>query len=176
MGAAKLDIDSENVQIDYKDFSDTDFYRDIGELKDYIIPFIHKKVLTDEEIWINKLSTIQTDILSKGFRIPKDGIHSELGQKFYKDILLAPKDVLDVLATGYNPPIIKPLPRDFFTINNKSARLKLDFVRQEVDKLLSKGVISKLDQKPFICSPLTVACRNDFMSNEAKYRRDRIKN
>ena len=171
MGAARLDINSETVQIN-RNCSDTNFHGDLGELTDYIIPLINKKVLSEEEIWINKLSNIQSDILNKGFRIPENGIHSELGQKFYREILLAPSDVLEVLDLGYDPPIIKPLPKDFFTLNNKSARLKPEFVRQEVKKLLSKKVISKLNHKPFICSPLTVACRIDCLTNEAKYRRD----
>jgi hypothetical protein len=43
--------------------------------------------------------------------------------------------------------------------NNLSARLNLDFVRKEVDKLVKGNVVQLLDYKPLIINPLTVAKR-----------------
>ena len=61
-------------------------------------------------------------------------------------------------------------PSPYFERNNFSARNNLSFVRQEVDKLLAKNAIVKLDYQPFVVSPLTVASRVCCLTNEVKLR------
>lgn len=56
-------------------------------------------------------------------------------------------------------------PSPYFEENNVSALSNLDFVRQEVDKLLQNKLISQINHKPFCCNPLTVAFKK---SNNAK--------
>jgi hypothetical protein len=41
--------------------------------------------------------------------------------------------------------------------NNKSARENVDFVKNEITKLLEKGCISEVVEAPFVVNPLTVA-------------------
>ena len=41
--------------------------------------------------------------------------------------------------------------------NNKSARENVDFVKNEITKLLEKGCISEVAEAPFVVNPLTVA-------------------
>jgi hypothetical protein len=41
--------------------------------------------------------------------------------------------------------------------NNKSARDNTKFVTEEVDKLMNKGCISPVTEKPYVVNPLTVA-------------------
>ncbi|VDI76235.1 Hypothetical predicted protein [Mytilus galloprovincialis] len=64
--------------------------------------------------------------------------------------------ILQVIEKGYGIPF-KELPENVFLPNNKSSRDNADFVASEISKLLEKGCISKVDNKPFVINPLTVA-------------------
>ena len=59
----------------------------LGDLENYLIPLISKLNLSEEEVFNNKLSTIQSQILTYGFRIPKGGIHDLLAIEFYEKVL-----------------------------------------------------------------------------------------
>ena len=51
----------------------------------------------------------------------------------------------------------KTSPENFVSRNNRSARDNGTFVSDEIDKLLKKGCISEVDERPMCVNPLTVA-------------------
>lgn len=49
------------------------------------------------------------------------------------------------------------IPDEIVLENNKSVRDNTDFINDEIERLLQKGCISRMTQKPFVVNPLTVA-------------------
>ena len=83
-------------------------------------------------------------------------IHKPEFREFWANTLNANQWVLDLLEHGYSLPFhSEPQPSE--TRNNLSARNHEVFVREEVTKLQQAGVVTFVDEKPFIVSPLTVA-------------------
>ena len=70
--------------------------------------------------------------------------------------ICANEHIIDVIENGYKIPFLT-LPDRVELDNNKSARDNSEFVSSEITKLLSKGCISKVNTKPFVINPLTVA-------------------
>ena len=66
------------------------------------------------------------------------------------------KYILDVIENGYKIPF-KQVPTETVLKNNKSARDNMEFVKQEIQTLLTKGVVSEVKEKPKVINPLTVA-------------------
>ena len=64
--------------------------------------------------------------------------------------------ILDVVQTGYKLPF-KTLPDCIVLGNNKSARSNPGFVEEEIDRLLTKGVVQEVQGCPQVVNPLTVA-------------------
>ena len=64
--------------------------------------------------------------------------------------------ILDVVMNGYKLPF-KTLPDSAVLKNNKSARSNPTFVVEEIDRLLDKGVIQEVQERPYVVNPLTVA-------------------
>jgi hypothetical protein len=64
--------------------------------------------------------------------------------------------IVDVIENGYQIPFLT-LPNQIELDNNKSARDNPDFVTDEINKLLEKGCISLVTDKPHVINPLTVA-------------------
>ena len=64
--------------------------------------------------------------------------------------------ILNVIDQGYRLPF-KTLPVSISLDNNRSAMDNKSFVSDEIDKLLMKGCISRLELKPHVVNPLTVA-------------------
>ena len=58
----------------------------------------------------------------------------------------------------------------YFEKNNNSAVRNPEFVRQEIQSLLDKGIIAQIDHQPYCCSPLTVASRTCSLTNTTKLR------
>ena len=63
--------------------------------------------------------------------------------------------IKDVIVQGYKIPF-RTLPNSV-QLRNKSARDNPSFVKEEIQKLLGKGCISRVHIKPQIVNPLTVA-------------------
>jgi hypothetical protein len=63
--------------------------------------------------------------------------------------------ILQVIEMGYGIPF-KEIPKIVVLRNNKSA-INVDFVKNEITKLLEKGCISEVAEAPFVVNPLTVA-------------------
>ena len=64
--------------------------------------------------------------------------------------------VVDIIENGYKLPL-KNVPIEIELDNNKSAQNENEFVSKEIESLLSKGCISKVNTKPTVVNPLTVA-------------------
>ena len=64
--------------------------------------------------------------------------------------------ILGVIRDGYKLPF-KELPQQAELRNNKSARDNMQFVQEEVQKLLSRGCIEEVQNRPLVVNPLTVA-------------------
>ena len=71
---------------------------------------------------------------------------------FWKDVLQASPPVIDCIENGYRLPL-KFLPPPHSQGNHKSAELHHKFVDEAIQKLVQ---IIKVDQKPHLCSPLSV--------------------
>ena len=67
-----------------------------------------------------------------------------------------PDFIVDVIENGYQIPFLT-LPNQIELDNNKSARENPDFVTDEINKLLEKGCMSLVTDKPHVINPLTVA-------------------
>ena len=64
--------------------------------------------------------------------------------------------IMRVITEGYSIPF-RELPGAKHLKNNKSARDNMNFVKTEVSKLLQKGCVSEVFEKPKVVNPLTVA-------------------
>ena len=100
----------------------------LGDLVNYLIPMINKLNLTDEEKHNNRLSTVQSQLITFGYRIPPEGIHDQKAINFYEQILKCNSEVSTVLKKGYSPPLISE-PPNFKKRNNLSAQKEMAFVR-----------------------------------------------
>jgi hypothetical protein len=80
-------------------------------------------------------------------------IHKEEYFNFWRDVLLAPEWVLNVLKDGYELPL-KEWPEEYLERNNKTARDNMQIVRQIVSEMILAGVVYVVKQKPRIVSPL----------------------
>ena len=66
---------------------------------------------------------------------------------YWRDSLLAPRSVLDVLESGYKLPFVKE-PAPFAATNSASAFRHAQFVDAEVERLLANGVIASVAVRP----------------------------
>ena len=64
--------------------------------------------------------------------------------------------ILGVIRDGYKLPF-KEVPEQTELKNNKSARDNTQFVKGEVQKLLAKGCVEKVEIRPSVVNPITVA-------------------
>ena len=64
--------------------------------------------------------------------------------------------IVDVIENGYKMPFLT-LPNQIELDNNKLTRGNPGFVTDEINKLLEKGCISLVTDKPHVINPLTVA-------------------
>ena len=66
------------------------------------------------------------------------------------------KTILDVVKVGYKIPF-KTDPISIELNNNRSAREESEFVAGEIQKLVERGCVSRISEKPKVVNPLTVA-------------------
>ena len=64
--------------------------------------------------------------------------------------------ITGVIQDGYKLPL-KSYPPSKMLRNNKSARNDMKFVQEEVQRLLSKGIVTEVSHMPHVVNPLTVA-------------------
>ena len=87
----------------------------------------------------------------------QESVQGKLRQNlaFWKDVLQAPPPVVDCIENGYRLPL-KFLPPPHSQSNHKSAELHHEFVDEAIQKLVQDCCVIKVDQKPHLCSPLSV--------------------
>ena len=78
---------------------------------------------------------------------------------FWDKDLKAPADILDIVKNGYRIPFLKE-PNAMSFRNNKSCYDNKTFVDEAISDLLAAGLIKEVDKKPWVVSPLSVACHN----------------
>ena len=74
---------------------------------------------------------------------------------FWREELVAPQPVLSIIESGYVLPL-KSEPPVWSQKNQPSAKLKSEFVQTSINELLADGCVRQVEQKPHICSPLSV--------------------
>ena len=74
---------------------------------------------------------------------------------FWKDEIGAPQLVIDVINSGYVLPL-KSMPLPSVKKNHMSALSNVDFVQLSLDELLANKCVKRVDEMPYICSPLSV--------------------
>ena len=74
---------------------------------------------------------------------------------FWKDVLQAPPPILECIEKGCRLPL-KFIPPSHSQSNHKSAELHHEFVDRAIQNLIQNRCIIRKDQKPYICSLLSV--------------------
>ena len=77
--------------------------------------------------------------------------------------------VLDTLSKTHHIPF-KTLPTSYYEPNNKSANEKKEILWNKVLSWETDGYISRVDNRPLCCNPMTVATKPDFKTEKIKYR------
>ena len=63
--------------------------------------------------------------------------------------------MLDMIQSGYKLPLLY-MPDSFCKGNHSSTQVHAKFVTESISKLLANRCIKRVEQKPFICSPLSL--------------------
>ena len=89
--------------------------------------------------------------------VSQDHVQGRLKQNlaFWKDVLQAPPPILECIEKGYRLPLKFLVPSHSQT-NHKSAELHHEFVDKAIQNLVLNCCVTKEDQKPYLCSPLSV--------------------
>ena len=74
---------------------------------------------------------------------------------FWQETLQAPSMVLEWIQIGYKLPL-QYLPDPYSQSNHTSALSHHSFVTEAVSQLLINRCVRKVDEKPYVCSPLSV--------------------
>ena len=81
---------------------------------------------------------------------------------YWDEGIQADEYVLKILQDGFRLSFDRSkLPSCYQERNNLSARIHMDFVRNEVQKLVSKGCVVRVKTKPRFLNPLSVAEKNE---------------
>lgn len=125
----------------------------------------HWRYECQEKGSLNKMS-INNNSVKRTQSLSKDGTEStgksvsprgRLRQSYSKwQEIGANTVILDIIDQGYKLPFFT-LPENEILKNNKSALDNKEFVSEEIQKLLGKGCITEVQQKPLVVNPLTVA-------------------
>ena len=78
---------------------------------------------------------------------------------FWKEVLHAPPPILDCIENGYRLPL-KFIPPSRCQDNHQSAKWHAEFVNDAIKSLLDNRCIRKLQQQPYLCSPLSVVANS----------------
>ena len=74
---------------------------------------------------------------------------------FWREVLQAPPPVLEWVEYGYRLPL-KHDPPPYCRQNHSSTEVHKTFVEEAVHDLLENRCVRRVDQKPIVCSPLSV--------------------
>jgi len=79
----------------------------------------------------------------------------KLSIEFWHGVLKAPPPIIDCIVNGYHLPL-KFVPPPYSQQNHKSAKFHSAFVNDAVKKLIANRCVMKVEDKPEMCSPLSV--------------------
>ena len=74
----------------------------------------------------------------------------------YWEDIHANESILNIVAGGYKLPLFSN-PTGVYLSNNRSALNHAKFVEEEIAKLLEKGCITEVEERPLVVNPLTVS-------------------
>ena len=106
------------------------------------------------------------DLLS--IRVGERSIHSRESLAFMEKCSPAP-EVLAIMKHGLKLPFTRE-PPPYYEENNKSCMDNIQVARKKVKQWTKEGFVTEVGSKPFVCSPLTVARRTDYLTGEEKFR------
>ena len=124
---------------------------------------------TDEVAEFNLLQTIQGQehllyMDSRDGFVAGQWAHTEEQKLFYRDTLKAVPMVMDWVMNGYRVPMDSWPPHPLSAPNNKSARIRPDFVTEQIIELLACGVIREAPSKPWVINPFSAVYSNNIIS------------
>ena len=95
-------------------------------------------------------------------------IHSQDSISFMER--LSPSDyVLSIMRHGLQFDL-KETPPPYFEPNNQSCIQNLSVAQSQVEKWLKLGIVYEVKTRPYVCSPLTVSAKTDYLTGEVKLR------
>ena len=101
-------------------------------------------------------------------KVGKFSIHSEESIAFMER--LHPSDyVLSIMKNGLQFDLSET-PPPYFEPNNKSCLDNLSVAQIQVEKWLKLGIVYRVKSRPYVCSPLTVSSKTDYLTGEVKLR------
>ena len=101
-------------------------------------------------------------------RVGPFSIHSPEALQYMRRLDPAPH-VIEIMENGLTLPFTSE-PSCYFEDNNMSCKNNMSVARKKVDQWVEAGLVSKLQQRPFVCSPLSVSSRTDYFTGEKKFR------
>ena len=106
--------------------------------------------------------------MSLSVSVGKYSIHSAEAVAFVRK--LEPEEiVLSIMEEGLKFDFLE-VPPPYFEKNNRSCLENLEVAQTTTEKWLKKGFIYEVKQRPYVCSPLSVAKKMDYLSGELKLR------
>ena len=78
---------------------------------------------------------------------------------FWKEVLHAPPPILNCIENGYHLPL-KFIPPSYLQGNHKSTIFYHPFVDEAIQSLLSNQCAVRVEEKPHVCSPLSVISKS----------------
>ena len=81
-------------------------------------------------------------------------------QLFWRDTLQTPSPILDWIQSGYKLPL-QYTPTTYAQENHRSALVHAEFVTGAIQELMANRCVKKVNDKPFVCSPLSVVANSE---------------
>ena len=101
-------------------------------------------------------------------RVGKYSIHSKESISFMEQ--LCPNDfVLSVVKNGLQFDFTET-PPPYFEPNNKSCLQNLPVAQSQVQKWMKQGIVYRVKSRPYVCSPLSVSSKTNYLTGEVKLR------
>ena len=109
------------------------------------------------------------ELQSRGYD-ENTALHSPQSILFYKEYLEANESTMSTLVNGHMPQWrFNCPPPSMYIRNNRSARDEIGRVRDQILEWEEAGICVRLQEKPFVCSPLSLDVKADPAGN-LKYR------
>ena len=126
--------------------------------------------VSQEDLEFSAFSTnLIRELQDKGFD-ETTALHSPQSIRFYKEYLGANENTISTLVNGHRPQWrFNCPPPPMYIRNNRSAREEIGRVRDQIIAWEEAGICVRLQEKPYVCSPLSLDVKADPGGN-LKYR------